>query len=87
MTVNVIRRVAVASVLAIAAAIAFGPTQAQATRIAVASFGEHPALTAVVAGVKKGLAVEVFVEGRTVTCDTSHMTFDASLAPQMLAKL
>ena len=60
---------------------------AQSIRIGIASFGEHPQLNAAVAGFKKALAAEGFVEGKSVSYSSSHTNFDASLVPQMIAKL
>jgi len=65
-------------------------TPAQAAdpvRIAIANFGEHPALNAVIEGVKRGLAEAGYVEGKNATYSLSNVSFDPSLAPQMIAKL
>ena len=77
----------VASTFALLGFIQLSAHAADPTRIAVASFGEHPALNAVVAGAKKGLAEAGYVEGRNVVYSVSNVSFDPSLAPQMIAKL
>ncbi|MHA6686467.1 ABC transporter substrate-binding protein [Mesorhizobium sp. A556] len=56
-------------------------------RIGIANFGEHPQLNASIAGFKKALAENGFVEGKDVVYSESHTNFDASLVPQMIAKL
>ena len=56
-------------------------------RIGIANFGEHPPLNAAIAGFKKALAENGFVEGKDVVYTESHTNFDASLVPQMIAKL
>ncbi len=56
-------------------------------RIGIANFGEHPQLNASIAGFKKALADNGFVEGKDVVYTESHTNFDASLVPQMIAKL
>lgn len=60
---------------------------AQSIRIGIANFGEHPQLNAAVTGFKKALAEEGFVEGKGVVYTASHTNFDATLVPQMIAKL
>lgn len=81
-------RRAVAALLA-AGAIAgsIGMAAAEPIRIGIANFGEHPQLAASIAGFKKGLAEAGFVDGKDVTFSESHTNFDASLVPQMIAKL
>jgi putative ABC transport system substrate-binding protein len=56
-------------------------------KIGIANFGEHPQLNASIAGFKKALAENGFVEGTDVVYSESHTNFDASLVPQMIAKL
>lgn len=56
-------------------------------RIGIANFGEHPQLNASIEGFKKALAENGFVEGKDVVYTESHTNFDASLVPQMIAKL
>ncbi|MCA0239647.1 MAG: ABC transporter substrate-binding protein [Proteobacteria bacterium] len=63
------------------------PAAAEPKRIAIANFGEHPQLNAVAAGFKKALADAGFAEGKDVVYSLSHTNFDASLVPQMIAKL
>lgn len=56
-------------------------------RIGIANFGEHPQLNASIDGFKKALAENGFVDGKDVVFTESHTNFDASLVPQMIAKL
>ncbi|MEO5758580.1 MAG: ABC transporter substrate-binding protein [Mesorhizobium sp.] len=64
-----------------------GASAADQIRIGIANFGEHPQLNAAVAGFKKALAANGFNEGKEVVYTESHTNFDASLVPQMIAKL
>jgi len=75
--------------LFIAGALAWGVGAAAAKpiRIGIANFGEHPQLSASIAGFKKALSENGFVEGTDVVYTESHTNFDASLVPQMIAKL
>ena len=75
--------------LVVAGAMAWGLGTAAADpiRIGIANFGEHPQLNASIAGFKKALAENGFVEGKDVVYTESHTNFDASLVPQMIAKL
>lgn len=72
-----------------AAALSFGIASAAAepVKIAIANFGEHPQLNASIEGFKEGLAAAGLKEGTDVTYSASHTNFDASLVPQMIAKL
>lgn len=72
-----------AGALALSAATA----AAEPIRIGIANFGEHPQLSASIAGFKKAMADNGFVEGTDVVYSESHTNFDASLVPQMIAKL
>ncbi len=56
-------------------------------KIGIANFGEHPQLNASITGFKKAMAENGFVEGTDVVYSESHTNFDASLVPQMIAKL
>ena len=75
--------------LVLAGALALGAANALAEpiRIGIANFGEHPQLAASIAGFKKAMAENGFVEGKDVVYSESHTNFDASLVPQMIAKL
>lgn len=66
---------------------ATGSAAADPIRIGIANFGEHPPLNAAIAGFKQALAENGFVEGKDVVYTESHTNFDASLVPQMIAKL
>ncbi|MEO5325602.1 ABC transporter substrate-binding protein [Mesorhizobium sp. CC13] len=74
-------------VLAGALAASLGAAIAEPIKIGIANFGEHPQLNASIAGFKKALAENGFVEGKDVVYTESHTNFDASLVPQMIAKL
>jgi putative ABC transport system substrate-binding protein len=58
--------------------------QAQPRLIAIANFGEHPALRAAVEGFKGEVVRQGFVEGRDVAFDDQHINFDRTLIPQLL---
>lgn len=77
------------SSLVVAGTFVAGITTASAEpiKIAIANFGEHPQLNASIAGFKKALAENGFVEGKDVVYSESNTSFDASLVPQMIAKL
>lgn len=64
-----------------------GFAAADPIKIGIANFGEHPQLNAAVAGFKKALTDAGYVEGKDVTYSQTHTNFDASLVPQMIAKL
>ena len=65
-------------------ALAAGVAQAQPRLIAIANFGEHPALRAAVNGFKAEVVRQGFVEGRDVAFDDQHINFDRTLIPQLL---
>jgi putative ABC transport system substrate-binding protein len=58
-----------------------------ADTIAIAQFGPHPQLDAVVTAFKKELAAEGYREGEQINFVESQANFDASLIPQMVTKL
>lgn len=70
-----------------ALAAGLGAAVADPIKIGIANFGEHPQLNASIDGFKKALADNGFVEGKDVVYTESHTNFDASLVPQMIAKL
>lgn len=74
-------------VFAGALAVSLGAAVADPIKIGIANFGEHPQLNAAIAGFKKSLAENGFVDGKDVVYTESHTNFDASLVPQMIAKL
>jgi len=65
-------------------ALGAGAAQAQPKLIAIANFGEHPALRAAVNGFKAEVVRQGFVEGRDVAFDDQHINFDRTLIPQLL---
>lgn len=54
---------------------------AQPKKIAIASFGEHPALMETVEGFKARLSERGYVEETDVTYDFQHANFDRGLIP------
>lgn len=60
---------------------------AEPWKVGIANFGEHPVLTAVINGVKEGMAQNGYPEGSKVSYAQSHVNWDASLVPQMISKL
>jgi putative ABC transport system substrate-binding protein len=73
-----------ASLFALAA---LGAAQAEPKRIAIASFGEHPALNEVAEGFKERMGELGYVEGTDVTYSFVHANFDRTLVPQVLQKV
>jgi putative ABC transport system substrate-binding protein len=61
-----------------------GPALAQPKLIAIANFGEHPALRAGIDGFKAELKRQGMVEGKDVAYDDQHINFDRTLIPQLL---
>ncbi|MBL8377226.1 MAG: ABC transporter substrate-binding protein [Burkholderiales bacterium] len=57
---------------------------AQPRLIAIANFGEHPALRAAVNGFKAEVLRQGFSEGRDIAFDDQHINFDRTLIPQLL---
>ena len=70
--------------LAFIALLASSPALAQPKLIAIANFGEHPALRAAVNGFKAEVVRQGFVEGKDVAFDDQHINFDRTLIPQLL---
>jgi putative ABC transport system substrate-binding protein len=62
------------------------PAIAQPRLIAIANFGEHPALRAAVNGFKAEVVRQGLVEGKDVAFDDQHINFDRTLIPQLLPK-
>jgi putative ABC transport system substrate-binding protein len=60
------------------------PAAAQPRLIAIANFGEHPALRAAVNGFKAEVVRQGFAEGKDVAFDDQHINFDRTLIPQLL---
>ena len=61
------------------------PALAQPKLVAIANFGEHPALRAAVNGFRTELVRQGFAEGKDVAFDDQHVNFDRTLIPQLLA--
>ncbi|EKF17830.1 ABC transporter substrate-binding protein [Nitratireductor pacificus] len=70
-----------------ALALGLGSAMAEPIRIGIANFGEHPQLNTAIEGFKQALTDGGYVEGKDVVYSVSHTNFDASLVPQMIAKL
>ena len=62
-------------------------TAQDSIRIGIANFGEHSQLNIAIEGFKKALTEAGYEEGKDVVYTVSHTNFDASLVPQMIAKL
>jgi len=67
--------------------LSFGGAMAEAVKIAVANFGDHPQLNAVVDGFKAELAASGYKEGEGASYTVDHVNFDTTLVPQMLKKI
>ncbi len=70
-----------------AMALGLGAAGAEPIRIGIANFGEHPQLNTAIQGFKDAMAAGGYEEGKDVVYSESHTNFDASLVPQMIAKL
>ncbi len=70
-----------------AMALGLGAASAEPIRIGIANFGEHPQLNTAIQGFKDAMAAGGYEEGKDVVYSESHTNFDASLVPQMIAKL
>lgn len=70
-----------------AVVLGLGAASAEPIRIGIANFGEHPQLNTAIQGFKDALAAGGYEEGKDVVYSESHTNFDASLVPQMIAKL
>jgi putative ABC transport system substrate-binding protein len=77
------RRLALSSLGLLAARPAFANPRA----VAIASFGEHPALQETVDGLKASMIERGFVEGRDVTFSFTHVNWERNLIPQMLTRV
>ncbi len=75
------------SALAAAVMASVGQAVAEPVTVGIANFGEHPQLAASIKGFKKALSDAGLIEGRDVVYSESHTSFDATLVPQMIAKL
>ncbi|MET0278669.1 MAG: ABC transporter substrate binding protein, partial [Pseudorhodoplanes sp.] len=61
-------------------------TAQQPKRVAITSFGEHPALQGVVDGFKASMKDRGYTEGKDVIITFTHVNWDRNLIPQMLTK-
>jgi putative ABC transport system substrate-binding protein len=80
------RRLFAGFLAALASGMAPGSALAADT-VAIAQFGPHPQLDAVVTAFKAELAAEGYTEGDKISFVESQANFDASLIPQMVTKL
>ena len=82
------RRLLLAAALALPA---LGPLAAPAAAeprlVAIANFGEHPILAEAVQGFRDEILASGLVEGTDVVFSQDHVNFDATLVPQMIAKI
>lgn len=62
-------------------------TQPNMPIIAIANYGPHSSLQASIAGIKKKLAEQGFIENKNIHYEIMDVSFDATLIPQMIAKL
>lgn len=69
------------------AALGTGMAAAEPKTVAIANFGEHPQLNAVADGFKAEILASGLAEGKDVVFTTDHVNFDATLLPQMIAKI
>lgn len=70
--------------LACLSLVAAGAAAQSPRLIAIANFGEHPALRAAVNGFKDEVKRSGLVEGKDVAFDDQHINFDRTLIPQLL---
>jgi putative ABC transport system substrate-binding protein len=55
--------------------------------VAVANYGQHSSLNAIIVGMKNQLQKEGFIEGKTIQYQIVDVGFDTALIPQMVQKL
>lgn len=79
------KRVILAATMALIAATV--SANAQTKRIAIASFGEHPALQGVVDGFKAKMKDLGYAEGKDTNITFTHVNWERNLIPQMLTKI
>lgn len=79
------KRVILAAAVALIATAGFA--HAQTKRIAIASFGEHPALQGVVDGFKAKMKELGYAEGKDTSITFTHVNWERNLIPQMLTKI
>ncbi len=66
---------------------AMSTASAQTKKIAITSFGEHPALQGVVDGFKAKMKDLGYTEGKDVNITFTHVNWERNLIPQMLTKI
>ena len=83
------RRLLLAAALVLPAlgTLAAGPAAAEPKTIAIANFGDHPILNEAIQGFKDEILASGLVEGKDVVFTLDHVNFDATLVPQMIAKI
>jgi putative tryptophan/tyrosine transport system substrate-binding protein len=79
------KKIILAATVALIAAT--GSAHAQAKRVAIASFGEHPALQGVVDGFKAKMKDLGYAEGKDTIITFTHVNWERNLIPQMLTKI
>jgi len=85
--IGTIRSNGIIAVLLLVLLLSVNLAAAGTLKVGIANFGEHPVLTAVIDGVKEGMAQNGYPEGSKVSYVESHTNWDASLVPQMISKL
>ena len=84
---SMVRGRSIVAVLALVLLLGTNIAVAGGLKVGIANFGEHPVLTAVIDGLKEGMAQNGYPEGSKVSYSVSHTNWDASLVPQMISKL
>lgn len=56
-------------------------------KVAIANYGPHASLEDTIKGIKLGLTALGYSENKNIKYDISHINFDKTLLPQMLAKI
>lgn len=56
-------------------------------KVAIANYGPHASLDDTIKGIKQGLTALGYSENKNIKYDISHINFDKTLLPQMLAKI
>lgn len=56
-------------------------------KVAIANYGPHASLEDTIKGIKQGLTALGYSENKNIKYDISHINFDKTLLPQMLAKI
>lgn len=63
------------------------PNSKPIVKVAIANYGPHASLEDTIKGLKQGLTALGYSENKNIKYDISHISFDKTLLPQMLAKI